>query len=153
MDYGVFSSAKDRRIEGYNYAKENFASLTEGMTKGETFKFVAHSMGGAFAMGMKDYLEEQGWNVESMVFINAYQGDGITVEREDPSFIVDYQYINDLVLLLGRGEIKNSDLIIRTTSKESLFYRHAAPLHGCGKKFWEDLQRIIDSLQSITGRK
>ena len=60
-----------------------------------TFNLVSHSMGGAFSMGIKDYLEEQGWSVKSSIFINTYQSDKIILLKDDPSFTVDYQNTND----------------------------------------------------------
>lgn len=60
------------------------------MEEGESFKFVSHSMGGAFAMVMKEYLEERGWSVESMVFINTYQCDKIKMKKNDPTYMIDY---------------------------------------------------------------
>lgn len=118
------------------------------MDEGETFKFVSHSMGGAFAAGMKEYLEEQGWAVEYSVFINTYQSGNVKTKKDDPTFIIDYQNTNDPVLFwldpnLGLGEIKNSDLKIREESKYEKSYIHKGPISS-GEKFWEELQKKID---------
>ena len=77
IDYWFGSSSSSRRKLGYYYAKENYASLFDGVSESDSFNLVSHSMGGAFSMGIKDYLEEQGWSVKSSIFINAYQSDKI----------------------------------------------------------------------------
>ena len=82
VKHGILSSAISRHKNGYNYAKENFSSLTDGMNKDETFKIISHSMGGAFSTGMKEYLEEQGWNIESSIFINTYQSGSIKTKKK-----------------------------------------------------------------------
>ena len=144
VEHSMFSSAKSRQKNGYDYAKANYRSLIKGMKEGETFEFVSHSMGGAFAMGMKKYLEEKGWEVKSMVFINTYQSDKIKVKENDPSFLIDYQNTNDPVLSLGRGEIKNADVKIREKSDQGILYIHAGPISS-GMTFWEKLQKIVES--------
>ena len=149
VEHSMLSSAKSRHQNGYDYAKANYSSLIEGMNEGETFEFVSHSMGGAFAMGMRQYLEEQGWEVKSMVFINTYQSDKIIVNENDPSFLIDYQNTNDPVLFwfdlnLGRGEIKNADVKIREKSDQGTSYIHAGPISS-GKIFWEELQKKVET--------
>ena len=139
VEHGMLSSARSRQKNGYDYAKANYSSLIEGMNEGETFEFVSHSMGGAFAMGMRQYLEEQGWEVKSMVFINTYQSDKMKVNEDDPTFLIDYQNTNDPVLFwfdlnLGRGEINNADVKIREKSDQGTSYIHAGPISS-GKTF------------------
>ena len=121
------------------------------MSAGETFEFVSHSMGGAFAMGMRQYLEEQGWKVTIMVFINTYQSDKINVNENDPSFLIDFQNTNDPVLYwfdrnAGKGEIKNADVKVREKSNEKTSYNHAGPI-GSGGTFWKELQKEIDAIK------
>ena len=57
-------------------------------------ELVSHSMGGAFSMGIEDYIKEQGR-------------------------AVDYNVIN-----LGQGELKNADMKIRENSPDDLYYIH-----------------------------
>ena len=147
VKHGILSSAISRHKNGYNYAKENFSSLTDGMNKDETFKIISHSMGGAFSTGMKEYLEEQGWNIESSIFINTYQSGSIKTKKNDPTFIIDYQNTNDPVLFwldlnIGKGEIKNSDIKIRLKSDYDTKYIHKGPISS-GEKFWDNLKKII----------
>ena len=146
--YWLLSTAEDRRISGYNYAKKHYSSIISGMDSSQTFKIVSHSMGGAFSMGIKEYLEEHGWEVESSVFINAYQSDKIHMEENDSTFSIDYQNTNDPVLFwfdpnLGKGEIMNSELKIRVESDRIFKYIHSGPISS-GEKFWEELRMIIE---------
>ena len=54
VQYSKFSSARQRYKAGMEYAKNNYKSLTEGMTKDQdVFNIITHSMGGAFGMGIK----------------------------------------------------------------------------------------------------
>ena len=104
-------------------------------------------MGGAFSTGMKEYLEEQGWNIESSIFINTYQSGSIKTKKNDPTFIIDYQNTNDPVLFwldlkIGKGEIKNSDIKIRLKSDYDTKYIHKGPISS-GEKFWDNLKKII----------
>jgi len=149
VKHGMLSSASGRQSKGYTYAKENYTSLIEGVNEGETFKLVSHSMGGAFSTGVKKYLEEQGWAVESSVFINTFQSDKVK-NSKDGTFVVDYQNTNDPVLFwfdsnLGKGQIKNSDIQIRVKSDEKTGYIHRSPIDS-GKDFWEELRKTIDDI-------
>ena len=67
------SSTFLRNLDGYNYAKENYSQLINGMNSKDVFHFVSHSMGGAFSEGMIRYLEEQGWTVNTVFHLNAWQ--------------------------------------------------------------------------------
>ena len=91
------------------------------------FKLVSHSMGGAFSMGIEDYIKEQGKMVEYNVMINTYQADRINVDKSSTTFHIDYQNTNDPVLFwfdinLGFGEPENADMAIREKSSEDLSY-------------------------------
>ena len=148
IDYWFGSSSSSRRKLGYYYAKENYASLIDGVSESDSFNLVSHSMGGAFSMGIKDYLEEQGWSVKSSIFINTYQSDKIILLKDDPSFTVDYQNTNDPVLFwldtnLGKGRIRNADITIRVKSDYDFDYIHKGPISS-GKSFWDNLQIIIN---------
>ncbi|MDR1180738.1 MAG: hypothetical protein LBL13_02005, partial [Bacteroidales bacterium] len=153
--HDILSTASGRHSKGYNYAKENYKSLIDGMNEGETFKFVSHSMGGAFSTGVQQYLEEQGWVVESSVFINTYQSKDVKTQENNSPFIIDYQTTNDPVLrLLGRnsaGGIKNSNLKIREKSKKEILYRHRDPIDS-GSTFWNNLGSMMDYQNRYVGQ-
>jgi len=73
--FGGDQSGGDRYELGKQYAQEHYAELIQGMGKGETFKFVSHSEGGAFAAGMADYLKSKGLTVESMLYLSPDEAD------------------------------------------------------------------------------
>ncbi len=149
-DYGWLSSANTRFNAGYNYAKNNFELLINDMGEGETFKFVTHSMGAAFAEGMAQYFVEQNRDVSAIVHINAHQAKDI--QTADLSrvngFRVDFQNTNDPVInfanLHKSGNISSS-LKIREKSHESLLYIHRSPINN--KEFWKELRININGLE------
>ena len=72
---GGDQSGGDRYELGMEYAKEHYEELISGMKEGETFKFVSHSEGGAFAAGMAAYLMSKGKSVESMLYLSPDEAD------------------------------------------------------------------------------
>jgi len=132
-DYGYLSSATQRRNEGYRYAQFMYSSWISSMKSEESFKLVSHSMGGAFSMGIEDYIKKQGRKVEYNVMINTFQVDKIAIDNKSSTFYIDYQNINDPVLFwfdinLGYGELKNADLKIREKSAEKFYHVHRSPI-------------------------
>lgn len=73
--YGGDMSGSDRYAAGRRYAEENYEALVKGLKKGETFKFVSHSEGGAYAAGMASYLMERGQTVENMLYLSPDEAD------------------------------------------------------------------------------
>lgn len=147
IDHSMFSSASDRKSAGYEYAKINYANLTEGMKEGESFNLVSHSMGGAFLSGIQEYLQEKGHKVDGAVLLNSYQADDIDINTDD-TYVVDYQNTNDPVLFwfdtnLGYGSVKNADVLIRNKSDKKLENRHRHPI-SLREKFWETLLKQIE---------
>lgn len=67
---GIDQDGGDRYYKGMVYAMKNYDDLVKGMKKGETFKFVSHSEGGAFAAGMAAYLISKDQKVESMLYLS-----------------------------------------------------------------------------------
>jgi RHS repeat-associated protein len=148
VEHGKASTASWRHSKGYDYAKANYESIVEGMADGETFKLVSHSMGGAFSTGVQQYLEEQGWTVESSVFINTFQSGNVKTQNNGSTFIIDYQNTNDPVLFwldinLGLSKIKNSNVKIREKSKLDMGYIHAGPI-SYGTDFWNNMNNMVD---------
>lgn len=132
-DYGYLSSASQRRKEGYEYAKSAYPDWISSMQPDESFKLVSHSMGGAFSIGIEDYIKEQGRSVDYNVMINTYQVDKINVDKSSTTFYIDYQNTNDPVLFwfdpnLGHGKLENSNMMIREKSSEDLLYIHRSPI-------------------------
>jgi len=73
--FGGDMSGGDRYAAGKRYAEENYKDLVKGLKKGETFKFVSHSEGGAYAAGMASYLQQMGQTVESMLYLSPDEAD------------------------------------------------------------------------------
>ena len=155
-DYSYFSTAQSRISAGYKYAEENFKTLVSDLQPGETFKFVTHSMGAAFAEGIVSYLIGHGYQVDEIVHINPFQAADITTNASPNVKTVDYQntddwVINDIPLVRSPGDIKNADFHLRESSNDSNFKtRHRSPIDSQGKLFWKKLQKrikgpIIDS--------
>ncbi|HMR92300.1 MAG TPA: RHS repeat-associated core domain-containing protein, partial [Chitinophagaceae bacterium] len=73
--FGGDMSGGDRYRAGKRYAEENYDDLIRGLKKGETFKFISHSEGGAYAAGMAEYLMDRGHRVESMLYLSPDEAD------------------------------------------------------------------------------
>ena len=154
-DYGYLSSASQRRKEGYEYAKSVYSNWISSMQPEESFKLVSHSMGGAFSIGIEDYIKEQGRMVDYNVMINTYQVDKIKVDKTSNTFYIDYQNTNDPVLFwldmnLGYGELENSDMMIREKSSEELYHIHRSPIDT--GNFWKTRSFHLE-VQSLSGAK
>ena len=81
-----YSTAKKRYKEGYQYAKDNIQSLVSDIGERETFKFISHSMGAAYAEGMASFLIESGYTVEMMFHFSPYQAAFIKNNRYRPKY-------------------------------------------------------------------
>ena len=120
IEYNYWRSATFlRNLDGYNYAKENYSQLINGMNSKDVFHFVSHSMGGAFSEGMIRYLEEQGWTVNTVFHLNAWQPTELYGVKGP--LRVDATITNDWVQGLslpisGNRDIPNADYKIRKKS-------------------------------------
>lgn len=117
-DYKPSSSAKSRISAGYRYAEDNIKKIVSGLKQGETFKFVTHSMGAAFAEGIASYLIGHGYSVEEIIHINPFQAADITTNASPNVKTVDYQNSDDWVInktpfVSSPGDIQNADYHIR----------------------------------------
>ena len=145
QDYSYFSSAQDRINAGYKYAQNNLDLLVAGLQNGESFKFVTHSMGAAFAEGIANYLLEQGYKVEEIVHINPFQAADISTNLSPQLKTTDYQNTDDWVInkipfFSSPGKIENADYYIRENSNDSnLRTRHRSPIDSQGKSFWRKI--------------
>ena len=146
-DYTWGSSADLRTFDGFNYAKEHFGVLTSGIKENETFKFVSHSMGAAFAEGMALFLDMKGYDVEQIVHINAFQANDIVTmtPNSNKTITTDYQNTDDYVInytpfVSSPGNIHGSKYIIREASNEIWKYIHTSPISAQGSEFWKNLR-------------
>ncbi len=92
---GFDQSGQNRYSLGMQYALDNYNELRKGMATGESFKFVSHSEGGAFAAGMAAYLISRGETVESMLYLSPDEAD----EFSSPigTFTMQAHFQNDKV--------------------------------------------------------
>jgi uncharacterized protein RhaS with RHS repeats len=88
--FGGDSSGGGREEDGYEYAKNNYSSLIEGLEEDETFKLVTHSEGGAFGAGIARYLIEKGHNVESILHLSPDEGDEFETPEEPTTYQLSY---------------------------------------------------------------
>ena len=147
-DFKYFESASVlREFQGYQYAKQNYKKLTEGMTHGvDKFNFVSHSMGGAFAEGMIRYLSEKGWKTDNAVFLNAWEPAQINNKEEKTR--IDATCTNDPVQWLskpafGEPDIPLSDEIIRIKSSESIFFIHRFLIDKNSEDLWKQINDFL----------
>jgi len=106
-------------------------------------RFVSHSMGGAFACGMMDFLADRGIPIDAAIFINIFQPEGCTVPPGLGIRTVDYRITNDPVLNLldwprRRGDIPYADIRLRERADAPLNFRHKLPISS-RMDFWSKL--------------
>jgi len=147
-DFNYLKSASMvREFLGYQYAKDNYKALTEGMNpKVDKFNFISHSMGGAFSEGMIKYLVEQGWETNIAIFLNAWEPSRINTKLEN--YRIDATCTNDPVQFLskplfGEPDIPLSDYRIRIESNSSIKYIHKDLIDSN-----YDLWKLINNLLS-----
>ena len=148
VNHNMLSSAKERYWNGVLYAKNNLNNITMGLKDGETIKFVTHSMGAAMAEGMAQYLTKQGYVIEEIVHINAFQAADITTIAPNSNAVktTDYQNTDDWVinktpLVSKPGQIMGADYIVREKSSSSAEYIHRSPISEQGVDFWKTLSK------------
>ncbi|MFN0189713.1 MAG: RHS repeat domain-containing protein [Bacteroidia bacterium] len=148
---GMFSTAAERKAAGIAYAKEHFGYLTKGMTKEkDVYKIVTHSMGAAFGEGVTEYLQGEGWKVETIVHVNPFQAADIktTDPNSNQTQTIDYQNPDDWVInelpTASPGNIQGADSKIREQSgDENSKTRHTSPIWKQGENFWKSLKSKI----------
>ena len=146
-DYSYLSGVETRRKSGYEYARRYFRDWISDMENNETFKIVSHSMGGAFAMGIDDYIKEQGKQVVFNIMINTFQVDQIRNSDASNTIYIDYQNTDDPVLFwfdvnMGRGKLQNADILIRKKSNVEYEYKHRSPIDT--GNFWEEIKEKLN---------
>ena len=119
------------------------AALSAHSTVRQPVRFVSHSMGGAFACGMMDFLADRGIPIDAAIFINIFQPEGCAVPSGLGIRTVDYRTTNDPVLNLldwprRRGEIPKADTRLRERADAPLNYRHKFPISS-RMDFWSKI--------------
>jgi RHS repeat-associated protein len=165
QDYGYLSTPETRREDGKKYAEDNFEDITLGLSKDkDVIRIVTHSMGGAFGIGIKDYLESQGYIVEEVVLINTKDASGIELSENDKATIIDFQTTNDPVIGATdwneNKDIKNADFRIKVESKnENILTIHRDPIDESkqnyidGVGFWQTLTNQVWSAELIPNKQ
>ncbi|MBS3923523.1 MAG: hypothetical protein KGZ37_10320 [Nitrosarchaeum sp.] len=91
--YAGDQSGSDRKSLGYNYAQEHFEELTLGLKEGESFSFISHSEGGAFAAGIATYLYLHGYNIDKILYLSPDEADEFV--GAPAKFSIQAHYDND----------------------------------------------------------
>lgn len=109
-------------------------------------------MGSAFSKGIENYLKDRNNIVEYNVMINTYQVDRINNPKTSNTIYIDYQNTNDPVLFwfdlnLGKGHLKNADVIIRERSDEDFQYIHRSPINS--SSFWDTIKESMFPNKSL----
>lgn len=156
-DYAFTDECLIRYREGKAYAREYFDLLTDGMQKKlNAFRLVSHSMGAAFAEGVKETLYSEGWEVDFAIHINPWQPAQIELAPCKSCFVIAFQTTDDpLNLMINNkpGPVQNADLNIRENSGYSwlkFYYKHRSPIHK-GRSFWKLLENELPSQKSLIG--
>lgn len=144
IDHRVFSSAKQRYSNGYKYVVDKLVALSKDINKDETIKFVTHSMGAAFAEGMANTFEENGYKVNVLVHFSPYQaGDINTIGKDNNVLTIDFQTRGDLVIsIVSPGVVNDADYSIKRDPKaSSIMYYHRESIDDSSS--WDVLLGII----------
>ena len=140
------SLARSRFNAGYQYAKENLNNLVSDMEEGESFKFITHSMGAAYAEGIASLLLEQGHSVEMMLHFSPYQAVQIKTVGERPDILtISYRTLLDPVLLLDGigGNIQGADYTVLDFPSSDLGHLHRESINSSAS--WEQINSLIQA--------
>ncbi len=107
--WGGDMSGQDRYNAGYEYAKTNISTLTDGLKPGEEFNMVTHSEGSAYGSGVAAYLIELGYKVNTVVHLSADEGDEFSTPTQPYTYQFGYDdgFFGDFVT--GSYAIKGTD--------------------------------------------
>jgi len=94
---GGTESGSQRKIRGYNYAKQHFNEIIKGLGGNEIY-LISHSEGGACAAGVAQYLIEKGIKIGESIMLSTDEGDEFSVEGNYPAYQVVAGYLTkDLI--------------------------------------------------------
>ena len=94
---GGTESGSQRKVIGYNYAKQHFNEITKGLGGNEVY-LISHSEGGACAAGVAKYLIEKEIKIGESIMLSTDEGDEFSVEGNYPAYQVVAGYLtNDLI--------------------------------------------------------
>lgn len=123
--FGIDQYASDRYMFGFQYGIEHYNELVSELKPGESFKFVSHSEGGAFAAGLADYLILKGQHVERMLFLSPREADAFSSPGN--IFAIQVHFNNDPVCISKPIDGVDIYIILRDLNGEKAGMRFA---HG-----------------------
>jgi len=95
--YGGDQSGRDRVLRGENWAQRNYNYLISNSTNTLDFYLVGHSEGGAFAVGVANYLHSRGHNIKEILLLSCDEADEFRVNSDFPTFQVVLAYWKRIV--------------------------------------------------------
>lgn len=109
--FGGDQSGQDRVFRGENWAKRNYSYLTSNSASTLDFYLVGHSEGGAFAVGIANYLHSRGHTIKEILLLSCDEADEFQVNTDLPTFQLVLAYWKRIVYEHGvhvtvRWEIK-----------------------------------------------
>ena len=148
--FGIDQSADDRYKYGYKYAQDHYDELVSELTQGESFKFISHSEGGAFATGMADFLISRGQFVDRMLYLSPREADAFT--SPTGVFTIQVHFTNDPVCISKR--INEVGVYLNLSKLEGkkvgLRYAHGGTVKAATIR---KVQRILNKLPHNTNNK
>lgn len=90
--YGGDQSGADRVIKGENWAERNYNYLISNSSENLDFYLVGHSEGGAFAVGIANYLNSRGHNIKEILLLSCDEADEFAVNSNFPTFQIVLAY-------------------------------------------------------------
>lgn len=141
--FGMDQLAGERYQKGLRYAFDHYKELKKRLKGNETFKFVSHSEGCAFAAAMADFLISHGCNVETMLYLSPREGSDFISPHG--TFAIQAHYTNDPVCALKRirGVDVFIDLLKLDGKKASLRYAHGGTVKASTLK---KVQKVLKML-------
>ena len=146
---GATASGQENYNAGYEYAKANFATLTEGMGEDEVINLVGHSMGAAFSAGMAQYIQEEGtYKVDNIVLLSAHQANEFSVPDDVDSYQLGYRGDPVVGEYSRAGNVKNFAVVNR--SDLGIQYKHGTTKNGSVFNELRDLKSISFTKTDLT---
>lgn len=149
----LLSFASGRMSSGIDWAEANIGYLTSNSSEVLDFYIITHSQGGAYGVGIANYLITKGHTIKELVFLSPYQGVDISVDPDlMPAYHLLYAEWNSLgVTNILVVDIVVGDQLIDGVKRYGIALRPDLPdrfLHGRSKtaevfSYLSDLKNVI----------
>src|SRR5690554_4449493 len=103
---GIDQSGQDRVDIGEDWAENNYNYLTSNSSSVIDFYLIGHSEGGAFAVGIANYLHSRGHNIKEILLLSCDEADEFSVNNIFPTYQVVLAYWARTGNLVQRWSIK-----------------------------------------------